>query len=95
MKPISYYMMQNYSVEIKFMPDNMFCAEIKEIPGLCAYGSNPVEAIEELELVKEAAFKLMKQQNKEIPLPTMRFEIPISKFESLPYKDELQTYLVV
>lgn len=64
MKSLLFYMNQNYTIEIKRQLDNMFCAEIKEVPGLCAYGISEKQALEELEEVKKTAFELMIKQKK-------------------------------
>lgn len=95
MKDLSYYLDQKYDIDIKFLPDNLFCAEIKDIPGLCAYGDSPKVALEELEYVKRTAFELMFSQNKEIPLPSIKLQIPISIFEMLPFKKEIEKYAVL
>lgn len=76
-------MQLHYPVEIQPLPEGIFCAEIKEIPGLCAYGATMIEALEEIEYVKAAAFELMLKQGKDIPLPTVRLEIPVDLFEQL------------
>lgn len=95
MKNIDYYMSQRYTIEIKSYPDGVFCAEIKEIPGLCAYSETQKGALEELENIKQAAFELMINQKKEIPLPTLKFEVPISDFEKFSFKEELEKYAMV
>jgi predicted RNase H-like HicB family nuclease len=95
MKDISYYMKLNYPVEIKSMPDGMYCAEIKVIPGLCAYGASMVEALEELKVVKTTAFELMLKQGKDIPLPKVHLEIPVDIFEQLSDKDQIEQFVVV
>ena len=69
------YLQLHYPVEIQLLPDGMFCAEIKEIPGLCAYGASMSEALEEIEQVKATAFELMLAQGKDIPLPTMHLKL--------------------
>lgn len=38
MRDISYYQQIHDSVEFHAMPDGGFCAELRTIPGLCAYG---------------------------------------------------------
>ncbi len=94
MKNLNYYLKLNYNVYINIMTDGICCAEIKEIPGLCAYGKTTREAIDELEKVKKTAFELMIEQNKEIPFPVIKLEIPIQKFEKLKNKRQLQSYVV-
>lgn len=80
---IKFYTNQRYNVEIKALPDNIYSAEIPDIPGLCAYGSTEIEALMELEKAKTTAFELMIEQNKPIPLPVRRFEIPLDDFGKL------------
>lgn len=94
MKDISYYIKLNYPVELKSMPDGVYCAEIKEIPGLCAYGASMAEALEELEIVKATAFELMLKQEKDIPLPKIHLEIPVDRFDQLPNKELIEQFVV-
>ena len=94
MRNLQFYMNLHYDEEIRSYSDNTYGAEIKEIPGLCAYSETQKGALEELEIVKETAFELMLEQNKDIPLPSMTFEIPILEFEKLPFKDELEKYAI-
>ncbi len=95
MKNISFYIQQHYPVELKFMPDGMFSAEMKDIPGLCAYGASMVEALEEIEMVKATAFELMLEQGKEIPLPKVHLEMPIDAFEQLSNKEQIEQFVVL
>jgi predicted RNase H-like HicB family nuclease len=95
MKDISYYLKLNYPVVINILPDQQFCAEIKLIPGLCAYGATRSAALEELEGVKMAAFALMLKQGKTIPLPTVHLEIPIDAFEHLPQREQIEQFVVI
>jgi len=92
MKILKFYMEQKYNIEIKALPDNGYSAEISEIPGLCAYGSTVIESLTELEHVKQAAFELMLEQNKRIPLPTRRFAIPVEELKLMPFREELEKY---
>lgn len=92
MKMLKFYMEQKYNIEIKALPDDGYSAEISEIPGLCAYGSTEIEALIELENVKHAAFELMLEQKKQIPLPIRRFAIPVEELKSMPYREELEKY---
>ncbi|OGU14454.1 MAG: hypothetical protein A2X61_14350 [Ignavibacteria bacterium GWB2_35_12] len=94
MKNIEYCMKFNYNVEIRFMPDGIYCAEIKDIPGLAAYGNSMKKALDELEKVKRVAFEIMLSQNKEIPLPKVKLEIPIHSFEKLSNKKLLQDFVI-
>ena len=94
MKNVVSYMKLNYNTEIKCMPDGMFCAEIKEIPGLCAYADSMKDALDELEFVKKDAFELMLSQYKNIPLPLIRLEIPINSYEKLSNKEQLMEFIV-
>lgn len=95
MKELSYYMNQKYPLEVKTMPDGVYCAEIKPIPGLCAYGESVQEAVEQLEIVKKTAFELMLEQGKEIPMPTIHLEIPIDMYEKMANKEEMAQFVVV
>ena len=95
MKDVSYYLELNYPVVINLLPDHQFCAEIKLIPGLCAYGATMPAALEELERVKVAAFTLMLKQGKTIPLPTVHLEIPIDTFKELPQREQIEQFIVV
>ena len=94
MKNINYYLKLNYNVEIKYLPDGIYCAEIKEIPGLAAYGNSMKKALDELEKVKSVAFEMMLEQNKDIPLPVVKLEIPVRSFEKLRNKKQLQNFVV-
>lgn len=94
MKPLTDYLQLRYPVNIQPMPDGMFCAEIKDIPGLCAYGASMFEALEEIEYVKTTAFELMLEQGKVIPLPTVHLEIPIDMFERLPNRKQIEEFVV-
>jgi predicted RNase H-like HicB family nuclease len=94
MRDASYYQQINYPVEIQPMPDGIFRAEIRTIPGLCAYGNTMVEALEELDIVKTTAFELMLEQGKEIPLPTVHLEIPLDEFEQLANRTPIGQFVV-
>jgi predicted RNase H-like HicB family nuclease len=89
MKTLAEYLQLQYPVEIQPMPDGMLCTEIKEIPGLCAYGVSMVEALQEIKAVKATAFELMLKQGKEIPLPTIHLKIPVDAFEQLPNREQI------
>lgn len=95
MKEVSDYLHWNHPVTISIMPDHQFCAELKAIPGLCAYGPTMSAALEELEGVKAVAFTLMKSQGKTIPLPTVHLEIPLDFFEQLSQREPLEQFVVV
>jgi predicted RNase H-like HicB family nuclease len=95
MKKIDYYLKQRYTIELKSYSESEYCAEIKEIPGLCAYGKNEIEALEELEIIKKSAFELMLEQKKEIPIPTIKLEIPISIYEKFSFKKDISKYAVI
>jgi predicted RNase H-like HicB family nuclease len=94
MKTLADYLKLHYPVEIQPMPDGMFCAEMKDIPGLCAYGASMVEALEEIEQVKTTAFELMLKQGKDIPLPTVHLAIPVDMFEQLPNREQIEQFVV-
>jgi predicted RNase H-like HicB family nuclease len=95
MNSLEFYMNQKYKVEIIALPDDTFAAELSEVPGLCAYGNTEIEALMELELVKKTAFELMIEQNKEIPLPIRKFEIPVDILQELPFRKELERFAIV
>jgi len=92
---VNYYLKLKYNINIKSLSHDLFVAEINDIPGLCGYGSSEIEALQELEIVKETAFQLMLEQGKSIPIPSLKIEIPIDDFNRLPYKDELTKYVLV
>jgi len=94
MKSVENYMKLKYKVELICLDDDTFSAEIPDIPGLCAYGATEIEAIKELEHVKRAAFGVMIQQNKHIPMPTRKFEIPIDELNKMPYRAELEKFVI-
>lgn len=94
MKTLAEYMRLRYPVKIQPMPDGVFCAEIKDVSGLCAYGASMAEALEEIEHVKYTAFELMLKQGKEIPLPTVRLEIPVDLFEQLSNREQIEQFVV-
>ena len=94
MKALSYYIKMKYPLEIKVMPDGHYCAQIPTIPGLCAYGKTIPQALEELEMVKQTAFELMLSQNKEIPLPKIRLEIPLDAFQKLPNRKDMEQFVI-
>lgn len=94
MKTLTEYMQLHYPVEIQPLPDGMFCAEIKDIPGLCAYGATMVDALEELEHVKATAFELMLAQGKDIPLPTVHLAIPLDLFQQLANREQIAQFVV-
>lgn len=95
MKALSDYMKLKYPLEIKSMPDGVYCAEIKGVSGLCAYGDTIPEAVEQLEIVKMSAFELMLKQGKDIPLPTIHLEIPVDIYEQMANKGEMAQFVVV
>ncbi len=74
---------------------DVYCAEVKGIPGLCAYGETVPEAVEQLEIVKKSAFELMLKQGKNIPLPTIHLEIPVDIYEQMTNKVEIAQFVVV
>jgi predicted RNase H-like HicB family nuclease len=95
MKSINKYLRYNYPIRIYRCTDGMYCAEIEEIDGLCAYGRLPQIAMKELESVKETAFELMLEQGKEPPAPKIHLEIPEDVFARFSNKAKLREFMKV
>lgn len=95
MKKLEQYLRYDYPVRIFRYLDGIYCAEIQEIDGLCAYGKTPQEALKQLEGVKEAAFELMLVQGKKPPVPTVKFEIPVDEVKRNPSLRKLKDYMKV
>ncbi len=93
MKKITEYMNYQYPIRIVRELDGVYCAEIEDIKGLCAYGKTPAKALQELDGVKEAAFELMISQGKEPPTPTVKLEIPEHIFRRLPGRRTLKKFV--
>ena len=94
MKELSHYLNMNYSVSLRAMPDGQFQAEVRDLPGVCAYGDTMQEAVEQLEGVKRTALELMLEQGKEVPVPRVRLEIPVDVFSALPERQQMEAYVV-
>ncbi len=94
-KKIKEYLKYDYPVRIVREPDGMYCAEVDDIKGLCAYGKTPTDALKELETVKEAAFELLLSQGDEPPVPKVKLEIPENVFRKIRDKRLLKQYVKV
>ena len=92
-RKVKNYLNYHYPVRIIREPDGMYCAEVDEVKGLCAYGNTPVEALNELEGVKEAAFGLMLSQGQAPPVPKVKLEIPENVFRRISNKRVLKQYV--
>ena len=95
MKKIKEYLRYDYPIRISRYPDGVYCAEIENIEGLCAYAPTPEEAIRQLEQVKEAAFELMLSQGKEPPVPKVQLEIPVNVFQKMSNRSKLKRFVKV
>ncbi len=94
-KKLKEYLKYDYPVRIVREPDGLYCAEITEISGLCAYGKSSAEALEQLDEVKEAAFELMLSQGEAPPEPKVKLEIPGNVFRKIPGRKILKQYVKV
>jgi predicted RNase H-like HicB family nuclease len=92
-KKLKQLLKYNYPVRIFRYPDGMYCAELENFEGLCAYGKTAQEALQQLDGVKEAAFELLVSQGKEPPVPKVRLEIPVSEFRRNPQLKKLKAYM--
>lgn len=92
-KNTKHYLSLDYHVQIKRLPDGMFCAEIPLIKGCKAYGETQTEALSELEGVREALIELMLEQGKTIPEPTVQLEVPLGTFRRLRNKHKLAPFI--
>lgn len=93
MKKLKRYLSYSYPVRILREPDGVYCAEVEDIEGLCAYGETPTEAVEQLQTVQSAAFELMLSQGKTPPVPKVKLEIPEDVFRRLPERKKLKQYV--
>ncbi|MBI5473214.1 MAG: type II toxin-antitoxin system HicB family antitoxin [Ignavibacteriae bacterium] len=94
-KKLKEYMRYDYPVRIVKEPDGLYCAEVADISGLCAYGKTPTKALRELDEVKEAEFELMLSQGQEPPVPKIKLEIPENIFKRMRNKNELKQFVKV
>lgn len=94
-KKLKEYLKYDYPVRIVREPDGLYCAEIADIRGLCAYGKSSAEALKQLDEVKEAAFELMLSQGEEPPAPKVKLEIPENVFRRIPGRRILKQYVKV
>lgn len=95
MKKLKEFLQYDYPVRVFRYSDGTYCAEIETIEGLCAYGKNAQEALNELESVKETAFELMLEQGTEPPVPKVRLEIPVNIFRKISNCTRLQEFVKV
>lgn len=86
---LQYYLKLDYPISINRMTDGNYCAEIPIIKGCKGYGASISGAVEELENVKTTLIKLMIEQGKSIPEPTIEIEIPKTLFRRLPNRNKL------
>ncbi len=64
--------MKDYHINILYVPeDRGFIAEIPELKCCSAFGETPVDALEELEKVKQLWLQTAKNENVPIPEPTI------------------------
>jgi len=94
-KKLKDYLRYDYPIRIVRYPDGMYCAEIEDVEGLCAYGATSQQALKHLDEVKEAAFELMLSQGTEPPIPTVRIEIPMDEFKRNANFKKLKEYVKV
>ncbi len=92
-KNLHYYLSLDYPIQIERMKDGMFCASIPLLKGCKGYASTVVNAIEELQGVKETLLDLMSEQKKNIPEPTVHLEIPVTEFQRLPSRKQLDVFV--
>jgi len=89
----THYSSLDYQVQIRRLPDGVFCAEIPLIKGCKGYGETPTEALFELEGVKETLIELMLEQGKAIPEPTVQLEVPLRTFQRLKNRHKLSPFI--
>ena len=66
-------MMKDYHINIFFSEaDEGYIADIPDLPGCSAFGKTPAEALEQVEIAKEAWLEAAKAEGKPIPLPRYR-----------------------
>ncbi|MBI5216230.1 MAG: type II toxin-antitoxin system HicB family antitoxin [Ignavibacteriae bacterium] len=90
---IHYYLSLDYPIQIERMSDGLYCASIPLLKGCKGYAKTIVEAIEELQGVKETLLELMLEQKKTIPEPVVRLEIPVTKFQRLSSRKRLDEFV--
>ena len=65
--------MKDYHINIFFSEaDEGYIADIPDLPGCSAFGKTPVEALEQVEIAKEAWLEAAKAEGKPIPQPRYR-----------------------
>ena len=66
-------MMKDYHINIFFSEaDEGYIADIPDLPGCSAFGKTPAEALEQVEIAKEAWLEAAKAEGKPIPQPRYR-----------------------
>ena len=66
-------MMKDYHINIFFSEaDEGYVADIPDLPGCSAFGKSPAEALEQVEIAKEAWLEAAKAEGKPIPQPRYR-----------------------
>ena len=66
-------MMKDYHINIFFSEaDEGYIADIPDLPGCSAFGKTPAEALEQVEIAKEAWLEAAKAEGKPIPKPRYR-----------------------
>ena len=65
--------MKDYHINIFFSEaDEGYIADIPDLPGCSAFGKTPAEALEQVEIAKEAWLEAAKAEGKPIPQPRYR-----------------------
>lgn len=66
-------MMKDYHINIFFSEaDEGYIADIPDLQGCSAFGKSPAEALEQVEIAKEAWLEAAKAEGKPIPQPRYR-----------------------
>ncbi len=92
-KNLQYYLALEFPIYIERMDDGIYCASIPLLRGCKGYAATPAKAMEELDGVKESLLKLMLEQRKPIPEPTVRLEIPVSDYSRLRHRRTLDRFV--
>jgi predicted RNase H-like HicB family nuclease len=92
-KKLQYYLSLDYPIQVERMDDGTYCASIPLLKGCKGYAATPAEAIEELNGVKEALIELMIEEDKQIPEPSVKLEIPVSRFARMKNRKALKRFV--
>ena len=92
-KNLEYYLSLDYPVTIERMEDGIYCASIPLLNGCKGYGETQKKALDELHGIKQSLLEMMLDQQKSIPEPTVRLEIPVSTFSRIRNKKQLQQFV--